>query len=62
MELEPVASTAIESIGYDEEAEEITVVYKGGYEVNYPGDLAAFEELQKAPSVGKVVNGLKAAK
>jgi hypothetical protein len=53
-----VDSTAVASVGYDEEAGQIYVVWHSGSESVFEGDRSTFEGLTGAASVGRAVNEL----
>ena len=53
-----VDSSAVSSVGFNEETGEITVVWHNGAESTFGGDRASFEALTGAPSVGKAVNAM----
>ena len=57
MDREPVASTNIVSVGYDETSETLEVEFQGGgiYQYYNVGP-AAFEEFMRAPSKGQHLN------
>ena len=57
VELTPVQSSNVAAVGYDHEAQELHVEFKGGGMYIYEGvppDVAA--QVQGAPSVGKAIN------
>lgn len=53
-----VDSSAVESVGFDEEAGTIYVVFRRGGEYSFSGDREAFEGLTVSASVGRAVNEL----
>jgi hypothetical protein len=54
---EPVASTTIAAIGYDEEDEVLEVEFTSGTIYRYRGvDLDVFEDFRVAPSKGRFFN------
>jgi hypothetical protein len=53
-----VASSAVDSVGFDAEAEEVLVVWRDGRESAFSGDRGVFEGLVGAASVGRAVNEL----
>ena len=54
---EPVASSMIAAIGYDEEAETLEVEFTSGAVYRYRGvDLDVFEDFCAAPSKGRFFN------
>jgi hypothetical protein len=54
MEMLPVQSSNIQSVGYDPETRTMRVAFKGGTEYEYPGTLPdEHQALIHAPSIGK---------
>jgi hypothetical protein len=54
MEMMPVASSLIESVGYDEDAEKLHIKFHSGPAYSYQGvTLELYGNLLQAPSVGK---------
>lgn len=52
VELQSVESSMVDSIGYDEEAEELVVEYLSGKTHSYPAPPGALEEALEARSLG----------
>jgi len=56
-EMEYVASTNVEAIGYDAETQELHVQFTSGHTYIYsPVEEWVFEELRAAPSKGSFIN------
>jgi hypothetical protein len=56
----PVESSAIQAVGYDDDAEELHVRYSdSGLYIYHGVPRDVFEELMLAPSKGAFINGIK---
>jgi hypothetical protein len=61
MERTPVQSSAVKSVGFDEQTGELEVEYRSGYVYRHGGfERQDFDALLGAESVGKHMNVLKA--